>query len=167
MKLAHSQAIQNSTLINPEGIVFDSSVASHAFTFGGLSGAGNLALQDNAGSPNAVALTVGNNNVSTTHSGILSGGGSFTKIGTGRLILTGPNTYTGATVVSNGMLVINGVIASATAVKSNATLGWLGHDQCLSDCRSRRHHFSGHLCQQRGEAHNGGSYPERRRHQRF
>jgi fibronectin-binding autotransporter adhesin len=128
LKLAHSLAIQNSTLASAEGIVFDSSVASHAFTFGGLVNSGNLALQDNAGSPNNVALTVGNNNVSSTYGGILSGGGSLTKIGTGRLILSGASTYAGATVVSNGTLFVSvtGSLLSATTIKSNATLGGSG-----------------------------------------
>jgi len=83
-------------------------------------------LQDNAGSPNNVALSVGNNNVSSTYSGVLSGGGSLTKIGTGRWILSGTNTYTGGTVVSNGNLWINGGIVSSTTVKTNTTLGGNG-----------------------------------------
>ena len=72
--LAHSNALQNSTL-STAGAVFDQSVAGHAFTLGGLSGAFPLALADNAGSPNPVALTVGKNNASTTYSGALSGSG--------------------------------------------------------------------------------------------
>jgi len=90
--------LQDSTVITGgTGIVFDSSVGSHAFTFGGLSGSANLALQDNAGTPNAVTLSVGNNNGSTTYSGVLSGAGALTKIGTGALTLSNTNTFTGVT----------------------------------------------------------------------
>ncbi len=108
LKLANALAVQNSTVTLGGGsIVFDSSVVSRAFTFGGLaaasSGAGyNLALQNNAGTPAAVALTVGGNNASTTYAGVLSGAGSLTKVGTGTLTLTGANTYSGATTVSAG-----------------------------------------------------------------
>ena len=68
-------------------------MSGHAFTFGGLSdgnyGGGNLYLQDNAGNP--VALSVGNNNQSTTFSGQIDGprGSSFEKIGSGVLTLGG------------------------------------------------------------------------------
>ena len=123
LKLAHSQAIQNSTLASAVGVVFDSSVSSHVFIIGQMN-VGDMVLQDNAA--NNVALMVGNNNKSNTYSGIFSGGGSLTKIGIGRLILSGPNTYTGATVVSNGNLWIDGGIVSSTTVKTNATLGGSG-----------------------------------------
>jgi len=54
-------------------------------------------------------LTVGSNNVSTTFSGVIQdggtaggAGGSLTKIGTGKLTLSGANTYTGGTTISAG-----------------------------------------------------------------
>ncbi len=101
--LAHQLALQNSTVTTGgTGIVFDSSVASHAFTFGGLSGTTNLALTDNAS--NAVALTIGNNGSSQTYSGILSGSGSLTKVGVGIQTIYGANTYTGVTRVNGGEL---------------------------------------------------------------
>ena len=114
------------------GVTFDSSVGSHAFTFGNLTGAGNLALQDNAAV--AVALTVGGNNSSAAYSGNLSGtNGSLTKTGTGTLTLSGTNTYTGTTTVNAGTLqfakpasLYNSTTASWTPtnidVKSGATL---------------------------------------------
>ncbi len=101
--LAHTQALQNSTLATGgAGIVFDSSVTSRTFTFGGLSGSAGLALQDNAGS--AVTLTVGGNNTTQTYSGALTGTGGLTKTGTASLSLNGTNTYTGATTVIGGEL---------------------------------------------------------------
>ena len=55
----------------------------------------------------AVALSVGNNQSSTTFSGALSGSGSLTKIGAGTLVLSGSNSYGGGTNVEAGTLAIN------------------------------------------------------------
>ncbi len=105
LNLSNSNALQNSTLVPAGGnIVFDQSVAGHAFTVGGLSGSGSLALQDNAASPNPVALTVGGNNSNTTYSGSLSGAGSLIKTGSGTLSLSGANGHGGGTMINQGTL---------------------------------------------------------------
>jgi autotransporter-associated beta strand protein len=104
LKLAHSLALQSSTLTTG-GTVFDSAVAAHAFTLGGLSDSGALSLMDNAS--NAVALSVGNNNSATTYAGMLSDTGSLLKIGSGTLTLSGASTYTGATSIQAGTLAVS------------------------------------------------------------
>ena len=107
--LAHANALQNSTLNNTGGtLVFDSSVVANAFTLGGLAGSQAIALQNNAGSPLAVAVTVGNNNASTTYSGNLSGAGSLIKAGSGTLTLTGDlSGLSGAYTNQAGITVMN------------------------------------------------------------
>ena len=57
-----------------------------------------------------------------------STGGSLTKEGTGTLILTGGNTYTGATNVKVGALIVNGSIASSSGltVDAGALVGGTG-----------------------------------------
>ena len=70
---------------------------SQSVTIGSLAGAGSVLLGANA-------LTVGANNQSTTFTGVIQESGSLTKIGTGTLILSGSNTYTGATTVNRGVL---------------------------------------------------------------
>ena len=110
LNLSNQNALQNSTLNMAGGVLaLDQSVAAHAFTVGGLSGLGNIALQDNAAAPNPVALTVGGNNASNTFSGVLSGPGSLAKAGTGVLTLANVNTYAGATVISAGTLQLGGL----------------------------------------------------------
>jgi len=133
--LKNSIALQNSTLTMNGGgssLVFDSSVVGNAFTFGGLAasaaGAGyNIALQNNAVSPVAVALTVGGNNASTTYAGVLSGAGSLTKAGTGTLTLSGANTFTGGVTLSAGKLTLGhnnalGGAAGTFTINSGGTL---------------------------------------------
>jgi autotransporter-associated beta strand protein len=108
--LKNQLAVQNSVVsVNNSSVVFDSSVAANAFTFGGLSapyaGPGyDIALQNNAGSPAPIALTVGSNNGSGDYRGTLSGAGSLIKVGKGTQTLSGLNTYTGGTIVSAGTL---------------------------------------------------------------
>jgi fibronectin-binding autotransporter adhesin len=127
LNLSNSLALQNSTL-NTAGIVFDSSVASKAFTFGGLSG-GNISLQNNAAA--AIALTVGGNNASTTYGGALSGSGSLIKVGTGTLTLNTTGTYSGGTIINGGTILLggvpNGIGSGAVTVNNGGKLdiqGW-------------------------------------------
>jgi autotransporter-associated beta strand protein len=58
----------------------------------------------------------------------ISGDGSLVHQGTGRLVLTGANTYTGTTTVSAGTLSVNGSLAAAGTVNvmGGATLGGSG-----------------------------------------
>jgi autotransporter-associated beta strand protein len=78
-------------------------------------------------------LRIGSNNLSTTFSGAIQDGGesggtggSFTKIGSGTLILSGANTYTGDTNVNRGVLQVDGSITSNTFVNRRGTLAGTG-----------------------------------------
>jgi autotransporter-associated beta strand protein len=94
-------------------------ISSHnapGVTVGSIEGNGLVFLGTNN-------LTVGNNNISTTFSGMIQDGGSLTKVGRGTLNLTNANTYTGGTTVEQGTLVVNNLSGSATgtgAVQVNA-----------------------------------------------
>lgn len=95
-------------------------------TIGSLEGNGNVFL-------GARNLTVGSNNLGRTFSGIIQDGGlnggvggSLTKIGPARFLLSGANTYTGPTTINAGKLSIDGSITSAVTVNNGGTLGGIG-----------------------------------------
>jgi len=118
LRLGSSLALQNSTLDMNSG---DSGnvdfTTPTSFTFGGLTGSRNLLLGTNK------AFSIGNNNSSTTYSGQLSGSGSaVNKIGTGTFTLTGASSYTGPTISSNGVLILNGTNTSTAVTVGNAFL---------------------------------------------
>ncbi len=64
---------------------------------------------------------MGANNSATTFSGIISGSGGLTKTGSGIFTLSGANTYTGATTISNGTLTLG--VANVIADTSAVTVG--------------------------------------------
>jgi autotransporter-associated beta strand protein len=121
-------AIQNVAL-NDGG--FDYTSPTLSLTGGGGSGATASAtstpswtLASNRGiqlTPNGGTLSQ-TNGTTLTIGGIISstGNGTLTKSGPGTLILTGANTYTGATIASDGVLALTG--AAATLGTGNVTV---------------------------------------------
>ncbi len=61
-----------------------------------------------------------------TLGGAISGSGSIWQIGSGTTILSGTNSYTGATTISHGTLRVNGDQSAATGLTSVLTGGTLG-----------------------------------------
>jgi autotransporter-associated beta strand protein len=100
-------------------------------TVGSIEGSGKVFLGANN-------LKIGSNNLNTEFSGVISDagpytgktGGSLTKIGTAILTLSGANTYTGGTTITEGTLLISNTSGSGTgtgAVALNSgTLGGSG-----------------------------------------
>ncbi|MER8373456.1 autotransporter-associated beta strand repeat-containing protein [Mesorhizobium sp. M1406] len=98
--------------------------------------AGTLQVGNGAAAGALTTPTVTNNgtlafnlNSAYTFGGAISGSGVVNKLGTGVTTLTGTNSYTGATNVNAGTLLVNGNQSSATgltSVASGATLGGTG-----------------------------------------
>jgi autotransporter-associated beta strand protein len=114
--------------ITNAGGAFDiSGLSSGGISVGSIAGAGTY----NLGSKQ---LTVGSNNLNTIVSGQIADGGLFggvggslVKIGSGRLTLSGANTYTGSTTVNGGTLEVDGSIASSSVtVNTGGTLAGTG-----------------------------------------
>ena len=119
----HASALSNA-IVNVTGggssgpLLWGSGVTN--LLLGGLSGNANIANGGNA-------LVVGNNNGTTTYSGILSGSGSLTKLGAGGFTLAGSNTYSGLTTVNAGTLLVTGALGTnSVTVATNAVLGGTG-----------------------------------------
>lgn len=90
--------------------------------------------QGNPGEPGSIASRVVNNSGTMafnrvedlTYDGAISGTGTVEKQAAGKLLLTGTHTYTGATAVSAGTLLVNGVIGASAVTVTNGTLGGNG-----------------------------------------
>ena len=111
---------------NSGGTVDISGLTSGGLTAGSIEGAGSYLL-------GSKTLTVGGNNLSTDVSGTIQDGGAFggtggslVKVGTGTLTLSGANTYTGLTTISEGAINLTGSLLSPVSVEPGGTLGSTG-----------------------------------------
>ena len=127
INMGNNLALQNSTVdvgSNNNAVTFAAGIT--APTLGGLQGSGNLVLTTAASQ--AATLTVGNNNSTTTYSGILSGTGGLTKAGTGTLTLSSTtSSFTGNISITGGTLLATGATGGL-----NPTTGALGNPQAAS-----------------------------------
>jgi autotransporter-associated beta strand protein len=91
---------------------------------GGSLGTGNIVVAGGSllGGSIAVQKFTG---TSGSYSGVLTGTTGLSKTGTGTLVLSGANTYTGTTTVAAGTLLVNGSVGSVT-VNSGAIIGGNG-----------------------------------------
>ena len=106
--------------ITDAGGTFNISTATVPVTVGSIEGAGTHQLGSNQ-------LITGLNNLSTTVSGTITGtGGSLVKVGTGTLTLSGANTYTALTTISEGAINLTGSLLSPVSVEPGGTLGSTG-----------------------------------------
>ncbi len=123
----------NGGLLSLSGSGLTSGAGSAAFNFSG--GTFQSASSFSTSVPFVLSLAGSNGVFDTdgntlTLSGALSGLGGFQKIGAGKMILTGTNTYTGITMISAGTLQIGngafggGSIGNTSGVLDNASLAF-------------------------------------------
>jgi fibronectin-binding autotransporter adhesin len=118
----------NKASLNVESGAFVSMVGGNHISVDALTGAGTVQNINNWGTG---VLTVGQNNGSGEFTGVLRDNGgplALTKTGSGTQILSGVNTYTGATQINQGTLIVNGThnAAGLINVAAGATLGGSG-----------------------------------------
>ncbi len=99
-------------------------LAGYSDTVGSLAGSGSVTLGGGS-------LTAGYSGASTIFDGVVSGGGGFTKVGSGTLNLSGANTYTGTTTISAGTLAVTnnnalGTTGTGTTIANGAALALSG-----------------------------------------
>ncbi|WP_456713879.1 autotransporter outer membrane beta-barrel domain-containing protein [Bradyrhizobium sp. USDA 4353] len=99
-----SVAVDNGSTLDLNG--FNQTIAS-------LTGGGAVLL-------GAGTLTSGGDNSNTTYTGTISGSGGFTKVGSGRMTLTGTNNYSGTTIINGGVLDVEGAITNTSGVTVNS-----------------------------------------------
>ncbi|MEI6655484.1 MAG: autotransporter-associated beta strand repeat-containing protein, partial [Verrucomicrobiota bacterium] len=97
----------------------------------GFSSARNLTL-------NSGGATLDSNGSGVTLSGVISGSGTLTKIGSGTVALNTANSYTGATIINNGILQINnaaalGTSGAGTTINAGGELELNGNGLTLSE----------------------------------
>jgi autotransporter-associated beta strand protein len=85
-------------------------------TVGSIEGGGEISIGASG------TLLVGANHSSRVFTGMISGGGTLHKIGSGTLTLTGTSSYTGPTVLSEGTLQVDGNIAASSVLRLNFPL---------------------------------------------
>ena len=128
--LAGSNTYAGGTFLNEGALGI---LSNSALGTGALAMAPGTTLQFDADGltlANAIVLnadpTIDTQANTATISGVISGSGSLDKIGSGTLILTAANTYTGPTDVQEGTLGLRGSLASTVTVELGATLGGTG-----------------------------------------
>lgn len=116
LTLSNSASIASSSSISIDGTLTYDGISES--TINSLSGSGSI-------SAGSTTLTI-NQSSDATFSGGISGNGSLEKTGSSLLSLTGTNTFSGTTTISEGILSINGSLVGNLDITSTGTLKGTG-----------------------------------------
>ncbi|MEW6257473.1 MAG: autotransporter-associated beta strand repeat-containing protein [Pseudomonadota bacterium] len=89
-------------------------LAGNSQSVGSLAGSGSITL-------GSATLASGNNNADSVFTGTLSGSGTFSKVGSGKMVFDGTGN-TGAATVSGGALIVGGEAGSSASFTSPVTV---------------------------------------------
>ena len=116
--------------VTGQALIANVTSGTNTYSLGALGGVAGTILRNGNAVTGATTFQIGARGLDTEFAGQIGGGGgsvAVTKVGSGRLILSGTNIYAGATAVNAGTLLVNGTIGGgAVAVASGATLGGSG-----------------------------------------
>ena len=102
----------------------------YTLQLGSLSGVANSMFRGGNVATGTATLEVGNLGTNTEFAGIIANGATkiiaLGKVGAGTLTLSGASTFTGATTVSAGSLLVNGSLGNSAVSVTGGTLGGSG-----------------------------------------
>jgi beta-galactosidase len=133
-RIDNSSGYANAAIYLNNGVnLYNVNTPDQTTDLGELGGDGGAYIGPGSGAAIYPTWRIGAKNTTNTYAGVIADTGVTTlvKIGTGCLALSGPNTYSGGTTVSAGMLCVNnttgsGTGAGAVTVDSRAVLGGAG-----------------------------------------
>jgi autotransporter-associated beta strand protein len=132
-RVANTYGYSNATIYLNDNVIMDRSGSAATIEIGALGGSSGAVVGKGNSTSSGSSYRVGWNNADATFAGQLQADGvnTFTKVGIGRWILTGANSYTGGTVVDGGMLEVDNTSGSGTGtgavtVNTGATLAGSG-----------------------------------------
>jgi autotransporter-associated beta strand protein len=121
-------ALYGGTLDNTSGNALTLDIGNARYEIGGsftFAGTSSLNFNTNTVNLKAGTRTITVNNNTLTFGGAITNSGGLVKAGAGTLVLSGTNTYSGATTVSNGTLYVTGVVTGKVTV-AGGVLGGTG-----------------------------------------
>lgn len=116
LKLTAYNLLPNASRVIVDGVL---DLNNFPQSIGSLSGAGSVTLGSGI-------LSTGQDNLSTTFTGVISGSGGLAKTGTGTLTLSGNNTFTRGTAINDGTVLFNGTNSGGPTAVYHGTLGGNG-----------------------------------------
>jgi|CZKV01.1.fsa_nt_gi autotransporter-associated beta strand protein len=149
-RIDNAAGFSNAVIYLNSGVIMDrANTANATIDIGELGGTNGAIIGPGTGSAANPTWRVGWKNTTNVFSGTIANDGtasSITKVGTGTWILSGQNTYSGSTIVSNGVLALvndpvsttDGSISSSTniLIKSGAFLEVIGRSDATMPLNS-------------------------------